>query len=112
MSEIKSFTITDNAAARICVLQKKYPEKGNFLRIAVDGGGCSGFQYQYDFIQQPDGDDLHFEHQGAHILIDPISFELLNGSSFDYVVSLESALFVIKNPNASSQCGCGNSFSA
>jgi iron-sulfur cluster assembly accessory protein len=107
----EAFTVSDSAAARIAHLLKGEPA-GTRLRVAVDGGGCSGFQYKYDFEQAaPAGDDKVFGTSDAPVLVDTTSLEFLNGSMLDYVERLDSAAFEIKNPNAKSGCGCGNSFS-
>jgi iron-sulfur cluster insertion protein len=106
------FAITDTAAARIAyLLLKEEKGAGLRLRIAVNGGGCSGFQYSFLFDDAQTQDDQVFEHQGVGVIIDTISLELLKGSTLDYVEDLAAAMFVIKNPNAASGCGCGNSFS-
>lgn len=107
-----NFTITENAAKRICYILSKEKEGDTLrLRISVSGGGCSGFQYHFIFDDAQTADDLVFEQSGASVIIDTLSLGLLNGSTLDYTVDLTASLFVIKNPNASSGCGCGNSFS-
>jgi iron-sulfur cluster insertion protein len=81
------------------------------LRVGVDAGGCSGFQYQFDLVDAADADDLKVECDGAAALVDVISLALLKGSEIDYVDELAGAEFRIRNPNAKSSCGCGVSFS-
>ena len=81
------------------------------LRIAVSGGGCSGFQYGFTFDDTANDDDLKIEKEGATVVIDNTSLELLGGSQIDYVEDMIGASFQIKNPNAKSSCGCSNSFS-
>ena len=81
------------------------------LRIGVDAGGCSGFQYQFDLVEAADEDDLKIERDGAAALVDVISLALLKGSEIDFVDELAGAQFRINNPNAKSSCGCGVSFS-
>lgn len=81
------------------------------LRIAVEGGGCSGFQYQFDLVEQAEADDLRIERDGATALVDIVSLALLTGSEIDYVDELAGAEFRVRNPNAKSSCGCGVSFS-
>lgn len=103
------FGITENAAKRIAHLMETEPE-GSKLRIAVDGGGCSGFQYRYEFTTEQQDDDTVFEKDGAVVLVDEISLEYMGGSQVDYVETLGAAHFEIKNPNATANCGCGNSF--
>lgn len=106
-----SFAMTDSAAARIARILVGEPE-GTKLRVAVGGGGCSGFQYQVDFDSNPVAqDDLVVEHNGSVVVIDSMSLDMLKGSVLDYVETLGSAGFEIRNPNATAKCGCGNSFS-
>ena len=81
------------------------------LRVAVEGGGCSGFQYQFDLVDEVQPDDLKVERDGAAALVDVISLALLKGSVIDFVDELAGAEFKIRNPNAKSSCGCGVSFS-
>ena len=81
------------------------------LRVAVEGGGCSGFQYQFDLVDQAEPDDLTIERDGARALVDEVSLSLLKGSEIDFVDELAGAEFRIRNPNAKSSCGCGVSFS-
>ncbi|MDP3852242.1 iron-sulfur cluster insertion protein ErpA [Phenylobacterium sp.] len=81
------------------------------LRVAVEGGGCSGFQYQFDLVEQAQPDDLRIECDGAAALVDEMSLVLLKGSEIDYVDELAGAEFKVRNPNAKSSCGCGVSFS-
>lgn len=81
------------------------------LRVAVDGGGCSGFQYRFDLVDTAEADDLKVERDGAAALVDEISLPLLRGSEIDFVDELAGAEFRVRNPNARSSCGCGVSFS-
>lgn len=81
------------------------------LRVAVEGGGCSGFQYQFDLVDEAQPDDLKVERDGAAALVDVVSLALLKGSEIDFVDELAGAEFRVKNPNAKSSCGCGVSFS-
>jgi iron-sulfur cluster assembly accessory protein len=104
------FTVSDAAAARIVKILAGEPE-GSKLRISVLGGGCSGFQYQYDFEAKPAGlTDIIIEKNGATVVIDDLSIGFVAGSVLDFVEDLSSAGFEIKNPNATAKCGCGNSF--
>ena len=105
-----SITMSESAAIKINAIMAKQG-KVQFLRVAVDGGGCSGFQYNFDFADAPNEDDLILERDGARILIDEISQEFLKDSEIDYVNELIGAAFKIHNPNAKSSCGCGTSFS-
>lgn len=105
-----SFSITDNAAKRIAFLASKETIPGAKLRIAVDGGGCSGFQYRYEFTADQNADDHVFQNAGATVLVDEMSLEFIKGSAVDYIETLGAAHFEIKNPNAAAKCGCGNSF--
>lgn len=105
------FTLSESARKRIAHLLKDEPE-GTVLRIAVMGGGCSGFQYQFEFEPYvATGTDTALLQDGAYVVIDAASMEFLRGAELDYVESLGSASFEIKNPNSTSSCGCGNSFS-
>ena len=81
------------------------------LRLAVDGGGCSGFQYKFDLVEAGEPDDLKIERDGAAALVDEVSMVLLKGSEIDFVDELAGAEFRVHNPNAKSSCGCGVSFS-
>jgi iron-sulfur cluster assembly accessory protein len=85
--------------------------EGHGIRVGVQGGGCSGFQYSMDFEKEPRGDDLVFEQEGVKLYVDPMSSMYLQGVTIDYVVGLQGAGFKFDNPNAKSTCGCGSSFS-
>lgn len=103
---------TDNAANKVKAL---IVEEGNAelkLRVFVSGGGCSGFQYGFTFEEKSNDDDTVLEKNGVQLLIDPMSYQYLVGAEIDYKEDLEGAQFVIKNPNATTTCGCGSSFSA
>ena len=82
-----------------------------YLRVSVEGGGCSGFSYKYDLTNTLESDDIQIERDGAIVLVDSMSVEFLKGSIIDYVDELIGASFQIKNPNATVSCGCGTSFS-
>lgn len=102
-------TLSASAAARVKrVLSKEAP--GSALRVAVDGGGCSGFQYSFTIVGSAAGDDLVLERDGATVLIDPVSIEYMKGSEIDFVDDLIGQSFKIHNPNATASCGCGTSF--
>ncbi len=103
---------TDSAANKV---KELILEEGNAelkLRVFVSGGGCSGFQYGFTFDEVKNEDDTVLEKAGVTLLIDPMSYQYLVGAEIDYSEGLEGAQFVIKNPNATSTCGCGSSFSA
>ena len=103
---------TDAAAAKV---RQLIDEEGNVnlkLRVFVQGGGCSGFQYGFTFDEDVGDDDTQLERGGVTLLIDPMSLQYLVGAEIDYQSGIEGEQFVIKNPNATSTCGCGSSFSA
>jgi len=102
--------VTERAAKRIGAILGKEPE-GSKLRVSVEGGGCSGFQYRFDVEQTQEPDDIVIERNGAVVLIDPVSLGYLSGSQIDFVDDLIGASFKIENPQATSSCGCGTSFS-
>ena len=107
----QAFSISDSASARIAHLLKGEPA-GTRLRVAVDGGGCSGFQYKFDFDPAaPTGEDKIFGTDSAPVIVDEISLGFVSGAMLDYVETLGASAFEIRNPNAKSSCGCGNSFS-
>jgi len=103
---------TDSAAAKVRELIEEEGNSALKLRVFVTGGGCSGFQYGFTFDEEVADDDTILEKAGVTLLIDPMSFQYLSGAEIDYSEGLEGAQFVIKNPNATSTCGCGSSFSA
>ena len=106
----KPVTLSETAARRIRALSNA-EGRPLMLRVAVEGGGCSGFQYQFDLVEDAQPDDLRIERDGAAALIDEMSFVLLKGSEIDFVDELAGAEFRVLNPNAKSSCGCGVSFS-
>ncbi len=103
------FFITDSAAKRIAEILMT--QGGDGFRVEVLGGGCSGFQYNFDYKSKPCPEDMIFEHNGVKVFIDDISMKFLNGAKLNYHVDLSGAMFEVINPNASSKCGCKNSFS-
>src|SRR5215475_13784721 len=109
MSE-SSFAVTQSAAKRIAFLASR-EAKPVMMRVAVMGGGCSGFQYNFSFEEGRNDDDLLIERDGATVVVDATSLELLKGSELDYVEEMVGSSFQVRNPNATSSCGCGNSFS-
>src|ERR1700755_3402992 len=103
---------TDSAAAKV---KELVDEEGNpelKLRVFVQGGGCSGFQYGFTFDENFEDGDIRVDNQGVTLLIDPMSIQYLAGAEIDYREDIEGAQFVIRNPNATTTCGCGSSFSA
>ena len=104
------FSVTETAARRIISLAASSQE-GRFLRLSVNGGGCSGFQYGFSFEEAVADDDSVVSAGAAEVVIDALSYPYLVGSELDYLEGLEGARFLIRNPNASTTCGCGSSFS-
>jgi len=102
--------LTASAAARVAAIAAKQG-KPAILRLSVEGGGCSGFQYKFGFADAPDGDDTVAETDGVRLVVDAISLDLVRGAAVDYVEELGGAAFRVTNPNAASGCGCGTSFS-
>ena len=103
-------TLSATAAQRIHAIGQA-EGKPLMLRVAVEGGGCSGFQYQFDLVEEAQPDDLRIERDGAAALVDEMSLVLLKGSEIDFIDELAGAEFKIRNPNAKTSCGCGVSFS-
>ena len=106
----ESVTISESAARRIGEILKSEPE-GVMLRVSVEGGGCSGFQYKFDIERAKAEDDLVLAREGAVVLIDPVSVNYMAGSQIDFVDDLIGQSFKINNPQATASCGCGTSFS-
>jgi iron-sulfur cluster insertion protein len=108
---VEDLVFTDAAARKVqeLILEEKNP--GLKLRVYISGGGCSGFQYGFSFDEDQQDDDIAVINDGITLLVDPLSFQYLEGSEVDYSESLQGAQFVIRNPNASTTCGCGSSFS-
>lgn len=110
METTPNFSLSDSAAQRIAHLLKDEPS-GSYFRIAVEGGGCSGFQYRFDFdAAAMADDDMAIEKDGATVVIDSTSLQLVEGSELDFTQELVGSAFALKNPQAASGCGCGNSF--
>ena len=103
--------LTERAAKRINDVLRKEPQ-GSMLRVAVNGGGCSGFQYGFSIDDKTFEDDWRFVKDGASIVVDSMSLEYLQGATLDYKRQLSGSSFVLSNPNSKSSCGCGKSFSA
>lgn len=102
--------LTPAAAARVAVIAGK-TGKPAILRLSVEGGGCSGFQYKFGFAEAANDDDTIAETDGVRLVVDEISLDLVRGCSVDFVDNLGGAHFTVQNPNAASGCGCGTSFS-
>ncbi len=102
-------TLTQSAADRINqIVANEVANK--LLRVSVEGGGCSGFQYKFDLVASASPDDVVIERTNARVLVDPVSLEFLDGAEIDFVDDLIGASFKIRNPNATASCGCGTSF--
>ncbi|NMM44098.1 iron-sulfur cluster insertion protein ErpA [Rhodospirillaceae bacterium KN72] len=107
----REMTLSDAAVKRLSKLIEAEKNPGLMLRVTVSGGGCSGFQYGFDFVTRAGEDDLIFEKDGVKVVTDTVSMDLLAGSELDFVDDLVGAYFKVNNPNATSSCGCGTSFS-
>jgi iron-sulfur cluster assembly accessory protein len=107
---MENVTVTERAARRIGEILKQEPQ-GTMLRVSVEGGGCSGFQYKFDMERTKAEDDVLIERDSAAVLIDSVSLNYLAGSEIDFVDDLIGAAFRINNPQAKASCGCGTSFS-
>ena len=105
-----SFSLSENAATRIAKLLDSEPA-GSFFRVAVLGGGCSGFQYDFSIDQNRQNDDLVFVAYDVEVVVDEMSLELIDQAELDYVQDLMGSYFTVTNPNATASCGCGTSFS-
>ncbi|WP_294394841.1 iron-sulfur cluster insertion protein ErpA [uncultured Sphingomonas sp.] len=102
--------LTSPAAARVAAIAQRQG-KPPILRLAVDGGGCAGFQYKFGLADAVEADDVVAVRDGVSLVVDPVSLDLVRGSAVDYVENLGGAAFRVTNPNAASGCGCGTSFS-
>ncbi len=111
MEEV-GINFTDSAALKVKGLIEGEENSDLKLRVYIQGGGCSGFQYGFSFAESIEEGDVSVENQGVTLLIDPLSYQYLMGAEIDYVNDLQGEQFVIRNPNATTTCGCGNSFSA
>jgi len=110
-SSASGLSLSDSAAARIRELLLEQGKPEQVLRVYIQGGGCSGFQYGFNFEDQSASDDTLLEREGVTVAVDPMSFQYLMGAQVDYKEDLQGARFVINNPNATTTCGCGSSFS-
>ena len=102
-------TLTDSAASRVAAIAARQARPA-ILRLAVEGGGCSGFQYKFDLADAVESDDSVSETGGVRLVVDPISLDLIAGSTVDFVESLGGSAFKVTNPQAAAGCGCGSSF--
>lgn len=107
--ETPAITLSSSAAARVAAIAARQARPA-ILRLSVEGGGCSGFQYQFGLADGPEADDTVVENDGVRLVVDPVSLELVAGCTVDFVESLGGAAFRIENPNATAGCGCGSSF--
>jgi iron-sulfur cluster assembly accessory protein len=107
---VTEISLTSSAAKRVALIASRQSRPA-VLRLAVDGGGCAGFTYKFELVEAPDADDAIAEIDGVKLVVDPISLDLVRGSSVDFVEDLGGAAFKVLNPNAQSGCGCGSSFS-
>lgn len=106
-----SMTLTENAIKKIRKLKEQEGNPNLMLRVYVTGGGCSGFSYGFDFVEELDEDDANFENDDVSLVVDSLSYQYLSGSTIDYTEGLEGSRFIVNNPNATTTCGCGSSFS-
>lgn len=106
---VQPLTLSRAAAARVAAIATRQ-SKPAILRLSVDGGGCSGFQYQFGLADAPAADDIVAETDGVRLVVDPVSHDLVAGCTVDFVESLGGAAFRVENPNATAGCGCGSSF--
>ncbi|KJZ14770.1 MAG: iron-sulfur cluster insertion protein ErpA [Marinomonas sp.] len=111
VQSVEPFEFTHAAASKLKNLIEEEENNRLMLRVYVTGGGCSGFQYGFTFDEEFQEDDTTVEREGVKMVVDPLSFQYLVGSEVDYQEGLEGSRFTVKNPNASSTCGCGSSFS-
>ncbi len=103
-------TVTDRAVSQVKALLEKEGKQGYYLRVSVEGGGCSGFQYGLKFVEKKEDDDQVVERDGVRVLIDPASVLYMTGAEVDYTDGLNGSGFKVNNPNATASCGCGHSF--
>ncbi|MCA1748875.1 MAG: iron-sulfur cluster insertion protein ErpA [Parasphingopyxis sp.] len=110
MASVTDIDITPAAAKRVAAIAARQ-DRPAILRLAVDGGGCAGFQYRFELAEGVEQDDTTAERDGVKLVVDSVSLDLVRGSAVDFVESLGGASFQVTNPNAQSGCGCGTSFS-
>ncbi len=107
--DAQTVNLSESAAQRVALIAEKQG-KPAILRLSVEGGGCSGFQYKFDLADAADGDDTVVETDGVRLVVDPVSLDLVAGCTVDFVESLGGNAFRVENPNATAGCGCGSSF--
>lgn len=110
-SQPAAIAFTEAAAHKVRELISEEDNQALKLRVYINGGGCSGFQYGFSFDEEQADDDLAIDREGARLVVDPLSLQYLSGAEVDYSESLSGSQFVIRNPNARTTCGCGSSFS-
>lgn len=110
MTDVADIALSPGAAARVAAIAERQG-KAPILRLSVEGGGCAGFNYRFGLAESAEADDVAVERDGVTLVVDPISLDLVRGSTVDFVESLGGAAFQVTNPNAASGCGCGTSFS-
>jgi iron-sulfur cluster insertion protein len=108
---LPAISIGDSAVRRLAKMMEKDPDANQVFRVSVQGGGCSGFQYSFSFDDKVKADDRVFERDGIKVVVDEMSLEFLDGSQVQYREELVGSYFALDNPNATSSCGCGSSFS-
>ena len=102
--------ISDSAVNQLANLIVSKDNPNLLFRVYIQGGGCSGFQYGFQFEEEVAGDDLEFDHSGIRVVVDPMSLQYLGGAEVDFIDDLQGSRFVVNNPNAATTCGCGSSF--
>ena len=107
----QTLVLTDNAANKVRQLRDSEGNQELMLRVYVTGGGCSGFSYGFNFANELNEDDANFDNDDVTLVVDSLSYQYLQGSTVDYTEGLEGARFIVTNPNATTTCGCGSSFS-
>lgn len=110
MTDAIDIAISDSAARRVAAIAARQ-NRPAILRLAVDGGGCAGFQYRFELAETAEPDDVSASRDGVTLVVDPVSLDLVRGSEVDFIESLGGASFQVRNPQAQSGCGCGTSFS-
>ncbi|GJL82707.1 MAG: putative iron-sulfur cluster insertion protein ErpA [marine bacterium B5-7] len=110
-TSVSTLKLSDTATQQVAALKLQKNNPDLLLRVFVQGGGCSGFQYGFQFENERDEEDLLIENEGVNVVVDPLSYQYLMGAEIDFMNDLQGSRFVVRNPNASTTCGCGSSFS-